>query len=197
MYEQLSLFAAPQPHVPEYSLVLAIFPDPGMAQRLTDLGDNLRGKHGMHGRLRPTSHLHVSLPLPNFRTNSLKTMFKTIDRVSKTVVAITCPFEINFDRVMSYGRKPGNRPIVLAGDDRGNDGVKKFHGLLRAEFAKYISRPRSTSKFNPHVTLLYDQQELVSKPIEPVYWTVRKIVLVLSEVGATKYHRLGSWALGG
>jgi 2'-5' RNA ligase len=49
----------------------------------------------------------------------------------------------------------------------------------------------------PHLTLLYDKKHFDSTGIKPVFWTVREIVLVASEVGATKYHLLGRWEFGG
>ena len=188
MNEQLTLFEPPQSLASGYSLFIAIFPDPRTAQHITDLGNTLRRKHGMHGRLRPITHLHVSLHSPN--------PFMDIGHVCEAVTTVTRPFEICFDRVMSFRGQLGNRAIVLAGDDHVNNEVKRFHTLLCCEFAKHAPT-RPTPKLNPHVTLLYDRQELVSHPIEPVYWTVKEIVLVASEVGATKYHRLGCWPLSG
>jgi 2'-5' RNA ligase len=61
--------------------------------------------------------------------------------------------------------------------------------------SRLSSRPNS--KFVPHVTLLYDRQVLAPTPINPVAWKVEEIVLVRSEVGATKYEKPGRWKLGG
>jgi 2'-5' RNA ligase len=75
--------------------------------------------------------------------------------------------------------------------------VRNLNGLLKTEFSKFFSfPPPSPPKFAPHLTLLYDKQELAPTPIEPVSWMVQEVVFVGSEVGATKYHRLGRWAFG-
>jgi 2'-5' RNA ligase len=102
------------------------------------------------------------------------------------------PFEIRFERVMSFQ----NNAMVLVGDDHGNRGIRDLLGMLCAEFAKHHFGT-GTSTFVPHLTLLYDRKRLACIPVEPVCWTVKEIVLVNSEVGATKYHPLGRWEFGG
>lgn len=81
---------------------------------------------------------------------------------------------------------------MLVGDERGNNGVKKLQKLLSECFLKH---PPSTHGFNPHLTMLYDKLELAPEPIEPMFWTVKEITFVRSEVGETKYHFLKNWRL--
>lgn len=64
MNEQLSLFNSPEPNVSSYNLILAIFPDTHTAERIGALGNSIRERYGMYGKVRPTKHLHVSLPFP-------------------------------------------------------------------------------------------------------------------------------------
>jgi 2'-5' RNA ligase len=196
MHKQLSLFETPQPHQAKYSLFLAAFPDHHTAQQIINLGNTLRQIHAMHGRLRPFNHLHVSLLFLGGASEVPETFIETVGHICKAVVAVTIPFEIKFDRVLSFRGRPGNHPLVLVENDHGNDGVRNLQGLLFAEFSKYFSLPVPASKFVPHLTLLYEKQERPSTPVEPVGWTVREIVLVRSEVGATKYDWLGRWRLG-
>lgn len=194
MYQQLSFFETPQPRLPKHSLFLAIFPDHRTAQQIMDLGNTLRQIHGMRGRLRPISHLHVSLLFLGHALNVPETVAETVGLVCKSVIAVTHPFEIEFNQMRSFRGRSGNHPLVLVDDNHGNDGVRNLHELLSAEFSKHFFQPRSTSKFVPHLTLLYDRQELTPKLVEPVSWTAKEIVFVCSEVGATKYHWLGRWA---
>jgi 2'-5' RNA ligase len=196
MNEQLSLFEAPRSGGVSYNLVLAIFPDDHTTQQVSNLGNSLRKRHGMYGRIRPTSHLHVSLPLPRNLRDVPKTVVENVGRVCKAVTMIAHPFEIKFDRVMSFRGGSGNHPVVLLNADHGSDGIMGLHGLLLAEFVKLGSATYPTPKIVPHLTVLYDKQELAPRPVEPVCWAVKEIVLVLSEVGAAKYHRLGCWRLG-
>ena len=192
MYKQLSLFETPRPRRPQYSLFLAIFPGYRTARQIIDLGIALRRTHGMFGRVRPISHLHVSLLFLGHASDVPETVVETVGHICKAVTAVTSPFEIKFDRVLSFRGQPGNHPLVLVDSNHVNDGVRNLHGLLRAKFAKYVS---STPKFLPHLTLLYDKHKITPKPIEPVSWLVKEVVLVRSEVGATKYHWLGRWVL--
>ncbi len=200
MDDQFLLFETPPPpppRIPRFSLVLAIFPDPYAAQQITDLGNSIRKKHGMYGRMRPISHLHVSMPCPGPAPDDTpETLLETIGRVCRAATAVMRPFEIKFDRVMSFRGRPGNRAVVLLNDKHGNDWDMSLCGLLRTESSKKTSATSSTLKFTPHLTLLYDKQELALQATEPVSWTVKEIVLVFSEGGATKYHHLGRWQLG-
>lgn len=152
--------------------------------------------HGMHGTLRPVSHLHVTLIFLGGTADAPEAVVETIGHISKAATAVVRPFEIKFDQVVSFRRNSETLSLVLADDNCGNDGVRNLHELLCAEFLKYFPSSASPQKFVPHLTLLYDQQELASKSIEPVSWMVKEIVLVRSEVGLTKYRRLGCWALG-
>jgi 2'-5' RNA ligase len=61
--------------------------------------------------------------------------------------------------------------------------------------AKVLPLKKGSLKFHPHLTLLYDKQSSIKASVNPVTWTAEEIVLVCSEVGRTKYHRLGAWKL--
>lgn len=50
-------------------------------------------------------------------------------------------------------------------------------------------------KFSPHVTLAYRKGKPFAWPIEPIAWESHEFVLIHSEVGAARHHRLGSWPL--
>jgi len=190
MNQQLSFFKEPQPRPAKYNLFLSIFPDSGTARSIIKLADTLRQKHGLRGRVRPVSHLHVSLFFLGGVNDIPASAMEVIGQVCKTVVADTHIFEISFNRVMSFHERVGNHPLVFVGDDDGNQSVRKLQGLLDA---KFLRGSHTTRKFIPHLTLLYDRLKLAPKPVEPVFWTVREIVLVRSEIGATKYDWLGRW----
>ncbi len=195
MNEQLPFFETPRPSGPDYNLVLAIFPEDYVAQQISELGNSLRKMHGLRGKLRPVTHLHVSLPIPRHIMHPPETVIERIGRACKTVAPIISPFEIKFDRVMSFRGRTGNRAVVLLNNNHESEGIMSLYRLLCAKFEKLCFAASSAPTFLPHLTILYDQQELTPTSITPVCWRVKEIVLVLSEVGATKYHRLGCWAL--
>jgi 2'-5' RNA ligase len=195
MHRQLSLFKTADPEPNRYSVFFAIFPDHHTAQQIIELGNTLLQIHGLHGRLRPLNHLHVSLfSLGNF-SDVPETLVETVGLICKPFTAAALPFEIKFNRALSFRGKPGNNPLVLI-DAQENNGVRHLYKLLTAEFSKYVRSTSSTTNFMPHLTLLYDKHELTPQPVEQVSWIVKEIVLVRSEVGATKYQWLGRWALG-
>jgi 2'-5' RNA ligase len=193
MDEQLSFFETSQPH--RLGLVLGAFPDHHATQQIRDLVNLLRKILGLSGRMRPINHLHVTLPFPSRAKDTLETAVENINRACQAVAELTSPFEIKFDWVKRFGPGLGNRPVVLTDDGYENSELRSLHGSLCAEFVKNISGKISIPKFSPHLTLLYDKQQIAPMRVEPVCWTVKEIALVLSEVGATKYHRLGRWVL--
>jgi 2'-5' RNA ligase len=119
-----------------------------------------------------------------------------VGQLCETVTASTPVFEVTFDRTISFRGGPDNRPFVLIDHSNGNLELMKLRQALDTKFSKYQRRSGGNS-FNPHVTLLYDQQSLPEEPINPISWMVGELALVRSEVGATKYEKLGSWKLTG
>ena len=191
---QLSLFPTDGPKPAKYELILAVFPDEHTAQDIYQLGDKLRRKHRLIGRVRPLNHLHTSLPCFTNVPHGLDQVINLVDHACRGIAEATPPFDVTFDRVLSFKRRTLKQPLVLAGSKNGNAELKAFHRLL---VAKLSGRSNANHQFTPHVTLLYDRQ-IDEEPINPVVsWKVNEVILVLSHVGATKYDRLGCWKLGG
>ena len=196
MGQQLSLFESHRPNDSKYSYFLALFPGPDIAERIIELGNTLRIENGMHSRMRPLSHLHLSLHFFGYGPEVSKTLVQVLDLLLKTVGDQFSPFDIEFSSVLSFRGRPGNHPLVLVGDDQRNATLKKLHQALEMKLVLNRLSSRSNNKFVPHLTLLYDKQILSPTPIDPVVWRVEEIVLIRSEVGATKYERPGRWKLG-
>ena len=194
MAQQLTLFEAPQPDRPKYSLFLAIFPDRLTAQHISELAMKIRETHGLRGRTRPLNHLHVTLHFP-IRCSEVAVCL--VGQICKEVAALVPPFEIKFDRMLSFRGGIDNRPLVMVNHGDGNAALTRLHQALGAEMIGYWRRSDGNLRFNPHITLLYDRQGIPEEPIDPVSWMVDEIVLVRSEVGATKYERLGHWKFVG
>lgn len=193
MDQQLSLFESRPPEVGKYSFFLALFPDPNTAGRMIQLGNSIRSGSGIHGRLRPLTHLHISLHFFGHGSDVSQTLAMILDPTCKAVAAQTPPFDIDLDHVMSFRGRRGNHPLVLMGEGQRNGALKRLHQSLEVQLVKNRLSSRPNNRFVPHVTLLYDKQILAPTPIDPVVWKVEEIVLVRSEVGATKYERPGRW----
>jgi len=190
---QLNLFPPSQARQPKrYDLFLAIFPNEFTRHDIYGLGMELRSKHRLVGKLRPLDHLHVSVPCPIDVSAGLDRAIQLVDQACRTIADTMPPFEVTFDRLLSFGGPPTKHALVLAGSKDGNAELKLFQRLLAAE----LSNGRSAnSKFTPHMTLLYDR-EISEESISLLRWEVKEVVLVLSHVGKTKYDHLGRWALG-
>jgi 2'-5' RNA ligase len=181
-------FGAAQPLTD--SLFFALFPDAAAAARIGELTRQLRDKHALTGRPHAAERLHVSLhglgEYPSFPKDIAA-------RAVEAAAGVTLPpFEIAFDRVMSFSGKPGQLPLVLRVD--GVAGVMALQNALGNALAKTGLGARQSA---PHLTLLYDARRVGEQPIDPIRWTVREFVLVHSLLGQTTYIPLGKWPLRG
>ena len=108
----------------------------------------------------------------------------------------TPPFELMFDRVLSFGNGPRNRPLVLCGGD-GVAALRSLQQALVAAMRDVGLRLPAAPVYTPHLTLLYDDRGVAEEAIEPIVWTVREFVLVHSLVGETLHVPLARWPLRG
>lgn len=172
--------------VPFDGLFFAIVPPPETAMRISALATILKRAHGFTARLTPPARLHVSL----FFLGGLPQEAVQASRAAATDLQMT-PFEVSFDRSVSFRGAPGGRPFVLAGDD----GVRQllaFQQTLGAALSKTGLKRRARAGFMPHMTLLYDRLIADEHPIEPISWVVNDFVLIHSNNG---HSRLARWPL--
>ena len=96
-------------------------------------------------------------------------------------------FRVAFDRAESFK----NGALVL----RGADGVIGLDVLHQRLSDALDGQPQPARRFTPHLTLLRDRYRVSERPIEPIEWTVREIVLVHSLLGRTEHRHLARWTL--
>jgi 2'-5' RNA ligase len=177
---------------PTDRLLFAIYLDAGAGADAVQLTQRLRGEHGLRGKSIGTNLLHITL-----------LHLGDHDGLPPGLVTAACgaadtirmhPFEVAFDRVMSFSRKQGNLPFVL----RGNDGLAELRTFQRMVVAamRVIGAPVA-SGFTPHVTLLYDNVRVAEQAVETIRWTVGEFVLVHSLLGQTRHIPLARWPLCG
>jgi len=167
-------------------LFLAAVPDASTAAQIHHRAGILRRAHNLEGRLINAECLHISLlflgGLPE----------QTLHKACKAAANVRMkPFEVWFDRTVSFRGKPGNRPFVLFGED-GLRQLTSFRRMLAAAITREGLRRRANTNFTPHVTLLYDARDVEEHPIEPIGWTVSEFVLIHSVHG---HVHLGRWPL--
>jgi RNA 2',3'-cyclic 3'-phosphodiesterase len=173
-------------------LFLAFFPDRYAATHIADVAKSKCSKHGLRGNPLAETRFHLSLhqlaPFGQLMENFVRNVGIAVDGV----VGAVPPFEITFDRVCRFS---GSGAFVLW-NPGGNGTLLQFRDTLGVAL-RSCGVPCDQSKFQPHVTLLYDDQAVVEEVVEPVSWVVNEVVLVRSIFGKTKYELLERWKLRG
>ena len=181
---------------PTDRLLFLIYPDVEAAAGIARRAPDLRAEHGLSGRPVAQDRLHITLNHLGDHAGVPRDMVALAREAAGTLRA--SPFDVAFDRVVSFGGKPGNLPFVM----RGGDGLVEllaFQQALAAAMRKTGSRigKWAETNFTPHVTLLYDAKSVAEQAIAPMAWTVREFVLVHSLVGQTRHVVLDRWPLRG
>jgi RNA 2',3'-cyclic 3'-phosphodiesterase len=167
-------------------LFLAILPDAETAARIHRVAEILKQAYGFRAQLTARDRLHMTLfPLIGLAEPDVE---KACEAVSEMRAD---PFEITFDRSMSFRGRPGGRPFVLTGED-GLRQLKSFRRSLAVALMKRGLTYFGRREFTPHVTLLFDDRAVEEHPIGPVGWTVRHLVLIHSMKG---HRHLARWPL--
>lgn len=170
----------------EDRLFFGIIPDAASADRIFRMAGILKRAYGFAGNLIRPDRLHVSL----FFLGGLPA--QAVGAACTALAEVRMPpFEVVFDRSMSFRDRVGNRPFVLIGDD-GPTQLKTFRQLLGTTLTRNGLRRRVNTNFTPHVTLLYDTNSVEEHPVDPVAWTVNEFVLIRSAGG---HERLMQWPL--
>jgi RNA 2',3'-cyclic 3'-phosphodiesterase len=142
--------------------------------------------HKFQGQLTARDRLHVTL----FQLSGLPEPFVqgACEAIDEARVA---PFDVSFDRTMSFRGRPGNRPFVLTGVE----GLRRLKSFRRSLAAALMEKGRvfpARRDFAPHVTLLFDDRAVEENPFGPIGWTVRDDVLIRSLRG---HRHLARWTL--
>ena len=180
---------------PDFNLFLALLPEDDDALRIHADADALRRRLGLSKEPIARDRLHVSLfgltgypaPLPR---QEIEALCATVDAALAPMRHAALP--LVFDRVMSFGR-PGateKLPLVLRADEASEKALQDLHRVVHLTVTG-----RAHGRFTPHMTLLYDPLHVAEQAIEPVAWTARKLVLILSHVRKSQYDRLATWGL--
>jgi RNA 2',3'-cyclic 3'-phosphodiesterase len=172
----------------------AIYPPDNIAASLDACTTQLKKQNRLEGKPLGRRRYHATLCPIGVHSDLPQEVLDAVARAADMIAA--APFDVAFDRVESFPRRQGKRPMVLLGDD-GVAGLVVFQRLLETAlrkigFPQWVTRP-----YNPHVTLLYDEQEIPRQTVEPVRWTVREFALVRSLIGRGQHVRLNQWQLRG
>lgn len=173
-------------------LFFALLPAAEDALQIVQLRERLLLERGLTGQRIATERLHVSL----HTVGAWHGLSRTAVRAAKDIGASFSkpPFEVVFDRTMSFA---GERAFVLRAE--ADAAFISFHSALGIEMKKAGIGRSVTSRFTPHLTLLYGDRMVTERSIEPLRWTVRDFVLVqsLRGRGRSRHIHLARWQLRG
>jgi 2'-5' RNA ligase len=164
-------------------LFFAAVPDAGTAAKIYRLAGILKHALRFGGELTKRECLHVSLLFLGRGSEQLAR--SACEAVAGVKID---PFEVSFDRTVSFRGGPGSRPFVLVGGDT-LDRLKSLGHRLGAAIAEKGIGRCAQSDFTPHITLLYGERAVGEHPIEPIRWTVNEFVLIHSLQGHTHLAR--------
>jgi 2'-5' RNA ligase len=173
---------------------LAIKPDHEAAARIYRLAGIIKRARGFEGDLIEPERLHISLFFLGWRDDLPEKIIAGIHRAAAELRVM--PFEVTFDRTISFSSQRDNRPFVLVGSE-GMFRLKAFHTSFGAAMMRNDLKCWVHAISTPHVTLLYDKQIVDEHPIEPISWIVREYVLVRSLHGQKRHIQLARWQLRG
>lgn len=173
-------------------LFFAIFPPAATAAQVYSLQQDLRVRHGLWGRALAMSRLHVTLCHLGDYAGGLPQAI--LERAHEAAGRISAPaIEVTFDRALSFAGRERNRPFVL----RSSEGAPAVQGFQR-ELGKAMALSglgKFVRPYTPHMTLLYDSNDVAEQPIDPVTWQCTEFRLIHSMLGQTRHVTLGSWQL--
>ena len=173
------------------SLFFAIFPDARAAARIVELAARLRIEHGLKARATPADRLHVTL---HYLGAFAGIPDDLVARARATASEISLPpVEVALDRVESFSGRRAKRPLVLSGEV--SDSLAGLERTLGAALDDAGIPVKRHPRFQPHVTLLYDERRIAQHPVAPIAWTAREFALVRSLLGKSQYEVLARWPL--
>jgi 2'-5' RNA ligase len=172
------------------NLFYAIMPDVVVGRMIHRRAIASRRKYGFSGAAIPPERLHVSLHgLGYFESAPPPAIIEAACTIG---ASMTFPsFSVTFDNALSF-QHPKSRPYVLTGG-AGLDPLRMFHAKLGDALTGV--RIKISRSFTPHLTLLYDAEQIPPHAISPVSWMVSELVLVRSFVGQSRYEIAGRWQL--
>lgn len=173
------------------SLLVMLLPPAPEAEQVKNIRSLLVQQYRFKGYVQDRPHvtLHHIGEYDGLPQSVVKTASEALASVKAS------PFEISFDRVMSFGHGKNSPFVMRAGDDLAElSALRRQLGdaLTKAGLCRHAS-----TSFTPHMTLLYDEKIVPEQSINAVSWTVTEFVLVNSRQGKGQHIHLARFPLRG
>ena len=178
------------PPTPTDRLMFLLYPDPATAEQIGQEARRLKEALSLRGQPLLTDRFHITLHHLGDYVGLPADMVRKGEAAGRALAA--APFEVVFDKAVSFANRPGNNPFTLQGGE-GLHALIAFQQALGLKMAGAGLKP--DKQFLPHITLLYDGQVIPAQEIAPIRWTVDRFVLVQSKLGQTRHIFLAEWGL--
>lgn len=198
MSEQLSLIGVDPPGQLKDRLFFALLPDATIASRSEGVRQRVCDQYGLRGSPVGTELLHVTIRhVDDWMSMPPDIVVRVSEAAAKIVVP---PFEISFNRVMSFRRTAGQHPLVLTADEYAA-GMIALQQALDVNLKKAGLSMRTGWRYTPHLTLGYYDKVLPSLDLDKldrkISWNIVDFALVHSLLGQTHHNHLARWPLKG
>jgi 2'-5' RNA ligase len=178
------------PPTPTDRLMFLLYPDAPTAEQIAREARRLKEALSLRGQPLLTDRFHITLHHLGDYVGLPADMVRKGEAAGKALAAT--PFEVVFDKAVSFANRPGNNPFTMQGGE-GVQALIAFQQALGLKMAGAGLKP--DKQFLPHITLLYDGQVVPAQAIAPIRWTVDRFVLVQSKLGQTQHIVLAEWKL--
>ncbi|MBB1602485.1 2'-5' RNA ligase family protein [Variovorax sp. UMC13] len=169
----------------------AIRPDAEARSMAVDATQRQMDAHALSGGRVPPGRLHATLYLLGDYEDVPHELLRLAKEVGGRIEM--APFGVGFDRIGSLGGA-GMGGLALTGAAELKELRQFQRALASAMKASGIGHP-IRKRFNPHVSLLYCDEQVPREPIAPIRWRVDELVLIDSLVGRGTHVVLGRWPL--
>ncbi|WP_115512172.1 MULTISPECIES: 2'-5' RNA ligase family protein [Xanthomonas] len=172
-------------------LFFAVMADAATAGLAAGIAEGLLQSGQVDGKPLGRERLHVTLHHLGDYAGGLPPSL--VSRASQAAERVAMEaFEVEFDRVGTFGGRRSQLPCVLRGEERVR-GLYELQGALGRQLAHVGIA--GDAQYTPHMTLLYCNHTLPQRRCDALAWTVRDFALVRSFLGQSRYQIEGRWPL--
>ncbi|MEB2233714.1 RNA 2',3'-cyclic phosphodiesterase [Xanthomonas campestris pv. campestris] len=172
-------------------LFFAVMADAATATQAAQIGSALLQAGLVEGKPLAPERLHVTLHhLGDYAGGLPPSLVARASQAAERVAQQA--FEVEFDRVGTFGGRRSQLPCVLRGEEQVR-GLYDLQGALGRQLAHVGIA--GDAQYTPHMTLLYCNQSLPQRRCDPLRWTVTDFALVRSFLGQSRYQIEGRWSL--
>ena len=182
-----------------HRLFLGVLPPSHVGAHIAGVTQDLRSEHELFGAPLEQERLHITVlqlgDYVGFPPRTMAFAHKLMDDFHFR------PFTANFDLISSLGGRtvPPRRCAIALRDSRGARDLQRLRRLILSRLPlALLKRMQARATFTPHITVLYDEQNIAAEPVSPIRWIVTNIALVHSRINRGRlqpYSLLGRWRL--